>query len=417
MHQAIRAVIASIWALTLVGATLFTPAPSIGAEQTELLSASVAAPLKAAQEAIHRKNWGKAIEAIDKTNDIANKSAKEQYAINELLAYVLYQQKSYDQAAKIYEQQLESGLMPAEQRGQRAKAVAEMFFRVGNYPKTIKWAKVYLESHPEQSEVGALLGESYFAIKDYKLAAATMTRVVADAERAKKTPKQSWLRIIDNSYYQLSDSAGRERALTKLVRYYHSTDDWNALLRDYSHDVRDDEIAAGYRFLKFDLGMLTSVDDYEELVFDALDAGVPSEALKAIERGNKLGLFSGPDVLPGKYERLRRAVQKQTGEARDFMRLYAAIPLTATTAHDDIRAGQIYLSNGKYAEAIAALKHGIDKSAAADADEATINLGIAYLKQGNRDAAVQTFHSIDAHSKWTDLATLWSLRDESAIRT
>jgi hypothetical protein len=65
-------------------------------------------------------------------------------------------------------------------------------------------------------------------------------------------------------------------------------------------------------------------------------------------------------------------------------------------------------------EAIEALKKGIAKGGATDADEAQISLGIAYLRKNQKDQARQAFRAVKAESKWHDLAELWDVRTQAA---
>ena len=86
----------------------------------------------------------------------------------------------------------------------------------------------------------------------------------------------------------------------------------------------------------------------------------------------------------------------------------------ATSGQAYVGLGQAYLSYGMYDEAIEALKKGIAKGGATDADEAQISLGIAYLRKGQKDQARQAFKAVKAESKWHDLADLWDVRTQAA---
>lgn len=102
----------------------------------------------AAQVAIQKSNWSDALDDIRRAQTAAGKTDKDEYNIDALLAYVLYRQNKYEQAAAVYERLLESPLMPAAQISERTKAIAELHFKMGNYPRAEKWAKSFLDWHP-----------------------------------------------------------------------------------------------------------------------------------------------------------------------------------------------------------------------------------------------------------------------------
>jgi tetratricopeptide (TPR) repeat protein len=398
----------------LAGTVTIAPESGLGAESpaTVLLSVGVSKPLMNAQADIRKENWNAAFEDIKQAQSAVNKTTKDEYHIDELFAYVLYRQNKYTQAAAVYERLLASPLMPAEQVDERTKAIAEMYFRTGNYSKAARWAEKYLERHPGQPDIAEMLGDYYFRMGEYEKAAATMTAVATNAERAKEIPRESWLRIIEDACYRLDNTQGVKNALVQLVRYYQKPQDWSELIDLYSQDVYDDRVALGYRRLMFDLHVLTRPDDYEQMAFDALNEGVPAEALQVLERGEKDGLFAGPHNLPGDYERLLKLVEERTAVSSALLPGLAAKAITAATGQDDVLIGQMYLSGGQYDQAIAAFKRAINKGGLQDADEVQISLGIAYLKQGLKHLADQAFEAVGQGSKWAGLARLWTLRVE-----
>src|SRR5690606_22246015 len=119
-------------------------APSI-VQAAEQFSAAVGKPLKAAQDAIKGKQWNVALDRLKEAQAVANKKPHEQYAIDQLLAYVHYTQRRYGDAAAAYERMIESGQMPAAEVPERSKAVAQMYFQLKDYDKSIKWARNSLE--------------------------------------------------------------------------------------------------------------------------------------------------------------------------------------------------------------------------------------------------------------------------------
>jgi tetratricopeptide (TPR) repeat protein len=160
----------------------------------------------------------------------------------------------------------------------------------------------------------------------------------------------------------------------------------------------------------FELNVLTRPDDYEAMVFETLNAEMPAEALRVLDSARNEDVFSGPDSVPGRYERLLKRVQTEVAANRILLRRLAAKPTEASGGQDDVLLGQIYLSYGQYGPAVAALNRGVKKGDVRDPDEAHISLGIAYLQLGLRDLADEAFRTVDKGSPWAGLAELWRLR-------
>src|SRR5215471_769274 len=132
-------------------------------EKTKVtLSEPVAKPLRAAQDAIKRKQWQSALEQIKQAQAVDKKTTQDEYSIDKLLAYVLYEEKNYREAATVYERLIASPLIPASEADTSMKAVAEMHYRSANYPEAIKWSKKYLEKHPDALQIQDELGASHF---------------------------------------------------------------------------------------------------------------------------------------------------------------------------------------------------------------------------------------------------------------
>ena len=99
-------VLASLLAVTAApfgaAALLLAPAPVAAAEAA--VSAAVGKPLKAAQDAIARKRWDQALNAIKQAQAVQPRTAYDDYKINELLFYVNMQQGKSNEAARLLEQ-------------------------------------------------------------------------------------------------------------------------------------------------------------------------------------------------------------------------------------------------------------------------------------------------------------------------
>jgi tetratricopeptide (TPR) repeat protein len=379
----------------------------------KITTRAVAEPLKKAQDAMSKKQWDLALPEIKKAQAVEKKTPFEAYQIDEFLGYVLIQQKKFGEAAPVFERMLNSGLMPAEQVDERTKTVAQLYFQMKDYNKAATWAKKWLEKHPGTEDMGILLGQSQYLLNDYKSAAATMTTVVNNAEKAGRKPDENWIQIVMSSHFKTENRDGIGDALKKMVRYYPKPEYWENLLDIYRRKEGGDRLTLGYYRLMNDVEVLKDKGDYVEMAQLAIDAGVPGEAQQIVEKGIQAGTLKSADKTEqGRYDRLLAGAKKQSDADKGSLNQLAGEAEKASSGQASVALGQAYLSYGELDKAIAALEKGIAKGGVTDVDEAQVSLGIAYLKKGQKDQARQAFKAVKP-GKWSDLAELWSIRTQA----
>lgn len=396
--------------------TLLAPAVQAAEQaQNKITTKAVAVPLKAAQEAMQKKQWDVALTEIKKAAAVEKKTPFEAYQIDEFTGFVLIQQKKFGEAAPVFERMLNSGLMPPEQVDERTKTVAQLYFQMKDYNKAATWSKKWLEKHPNTEDMGILLGQSYYLLNDYKNAAETMKGVVNNAEKAGRKPDENWIQIVMSSYFKMQpqDKDGIGDALKKMVRYYPKPEYWENLLDIYRRKEGGDRMTLGYYRLMNEVGVLKDKGDYVEMAQLAIDAGVPGEAQAMVQKGMDAGVLKVADKTEqGRYDRLLASAKKQSDLDRSSLAQQQIEADKAGTGQALVGLGQAYLSYGETDKALAALEKGIAKGGVTDLDEAQISLGMAYLKKGQKEQAREAFKK--AGGKFKDLGDLWVIRTQSA---
>ncbi len=193
----------------MTGVALWPPRRS----RSRLSAQKVGKPLKDAQAAIGRKQWDTAQKAIKQAQAVQPRSAYEDYKINELQWYVYLQQGRNAEAAKLLEQQIASGQMPAGERTQRNKTLAQLHFRAGNYAKAIQVANDYLKAVPGDREMQMMVAQGYYQQKNYKGAIAAAQKLAGGGQ-----PSEDVLQLILRSNYELGDKEGTAKALEQLLK-------------------------------------------------------------------------------------------------------------------------------------------------------------------------------------------------------
>jgi tetratricopeptide (TPR) repeat protein len=383
----------------MAGTLLLVP---VTAEAQQNVSAKVGVPLKAAQDAIQKKRWDAALGKIREADATPGKTAFDQYKINEMLWYVYLQQGRNADAARVLEGQIASGQMPAGEKVQRTKTLAQLYSRAGNYAKSSQVANQYLKSVPGDKDMQLLVANAAFQQKDYKGAIVAADRIM----KGGGTPSQDLLQLVLRSNYELQDSAGTARALEQLLRYYPSADTWKRVLDGYLKATKHDhELMALYRLAE-DVGALTEPRQYTDMTQALVIGGFGQEGERVMQKGLDANLFTGDDLQRAK--RTLDAAKRKADAERALLPKAAAQLAAAKTAADAETIGRLYFSAGDYAQAAAATRKALTLSGVTDADADNMLLGIALKRQGSNAAAIKAFDAVK-DPKFAEVARLWKM--------
>jgi len=401
MRKAAFVLSAAIAAASVFGATaLLVPATAVAQQK---VGTAVGKHLKTAQDAIQRKKWDQALAAIKQAQAVDTKTAFEQYKINELLWYVYLQQGRNLDAARLLEQQMASGLMPAGEKVERTKTLAQLYFRAGNYGKAIQYANQYLKAAPGSQDMQLLIAQSYYQQKDYKSALAAAERMTKSGQR----PSEDVLQLMLRSSYEINDQAGTTKALEMLIKYYPSQDTWQRLLDGYIAQTKhDDELLSLYRLAE-DVGALTKARQYTDMSQGLVVAGFAIEGQRVIEKGLAAGVFQGEEQ--GRALRTLEAAKRRADAERAQLPKAAAQLAAATTGAQMYAVGKLYFSAGDYANAAAAIAKALAKGGLQDTDAAEMLCGIALSRQGKSAEAEKAFATIK-DPKMAQVANLWVMK-------
>lgn len=376
----------------------------------EKVSAKIGKPLKIAQEAIQKKQWDLALIKIAEADAIGSKTAYEQFQINEFKSYVLLQQHKFGEVAAIYEKNLKSGLLPAEQVNDRLKALVQLNSAVRNYPKVIEFGERWMKAGGKDLNMQVLVCQAYYLQKDYKNAASLMTDSIRVAEQSGKKVDENWLQMLRSAQQNLGDTEGATATMEKLVRLYPKKDYWDFLLSSRMRQKNSDRVTLNLLRLAGQVGVLDTPEEYTELTELLLEDGLPGEALAVMEAGYNSKVFETSDkARSDRYTRRLNEAKASAAKDRDALPIAERDAAKSPTGQGDVALGMAFSSFGQYEKAAAALARGLQKGGVRDPDQAQMTLGIAQIKLGNQAEAVKAFDLVSADPQMKDLARLWKL--------
>jgi hypothetical protein len=218
-------------------------------------------------------------------------------------------------------------------------------------------------------------------------------------------PSEDALHLMYSAAYKANDAAAMRFALERLVTDYPKPDYWNSLLQvaGNAKGLKDRQTLDIYR-LRLRTGTMKTPDDYTTAAEMALEFGSAAEAANFVQKGIDAKLLSGD-----RAQKLLNAAKSQDASTQANMAKQAAAAAKARTGDNAVNLGEEMVGSGKAQDGITEIQQGIQKNLS-DKNGAQIELGIAYLDAGQKDAAIKTFNAVpqdDANNYM--IAHLWAI--------
>jgi hypothetical protein len=232
---------------------------------------------------------------------------------------------------------------------------------------------------------------------------------VSAAEQAGQRPSEAdLLRLADAQ--QRTNSPGYAATLEKLLAYYPKKDYWAAYLGRLPRKAGfADRYALDVMRLKLASGTLVKTDEFMEMAQLSLQAGLPAEAKKVVERGFASGAL-GSGAEAERHKRLRDLAVKQEAEAAAAIAGRAAEAGQAKDGGALVQIGYAYVTMGEADKGVALIEQGIAKGGLKRPDEAKLRLGMAQQQSAKAKAkANATLRSVQGSDGGADIARLWVL--------
>lgn len=373
------------------------------------LSRAVHKPLKAAQEAMQKEDWDTALAKVNEARAIPERTAFDDFQINEFLGFLAFKRQDYATAAKAFEEQLNSGFLDEELVSERVRQVTQLYFQIEDYAKAAEYAQRWVD-HTNGSDVDALvfLGQAQYLLDDTDGTLKSMGTAIDATEKAGQAPKEQWLQIMLSVYDRKEDAAGVSATLQDLVKYYPSRKYWDQVLTTLqTASETDDRTMLNIYRLMFETGVMEQPEEYVELAELALEAGLPGETVTVLESG-----FAAK-VLEGEGQERRRSrlaeARKQADGDRKALPSLEKEAMNAKVGEPDVALGIAYFSYGQFDKAAEALKRGVAKGSVKRPDEAQVMLGRALLKLNQKEEARKAFAAVPETSKLARVAQLWAI--------
>jgi len=414
LNLVLTAALAAAGLVGVAGGSLLPVSTAVAADkgkekpaEKQKLSPAMGKPMMATQEAMNAKNWDEALVHMEEARAVEPKTPYDAFMVDELGWYIYLQKKDYVKSAEALERSLATGMVPEADKPQRLRALTQMNLQNKQYDKAITYGTEYLKIKPDDAEIALSLAQARYLSDDFTGARTAVEQLIASSPK----PSEQALLLALRTNYELKDDAGTLRALEGLVRHYPQPKYWEDLLNAQLFRTKEDRgLRALYRLME-DTGTLDKSEEYAEMGATLVTGGFPNEAKQVLERGMAKNVF-GADSKTRAQSELERARAGAAADAKDLSTAAAQLA-AAKTGTQAVAVGKLYFSAGDYANAANAIQKGLAMGGVADADDASMLLGIAHSRSGKPAEARAAFDAVKAPTL-TDLARLWKLHLDTA---
>jgi outer membrane protein assembly factor BamD (BamD/ComL family) len=409
--------------VAVVGATGFVASnPAVAAdknkdkEQKNSLTPELSKLLKAAQEDLNAQKYDDALAKLKEADANPKKKPYDQHVLNQLAGVTYARLNNWPEAAKAFDAQVTDGFTEPTDMPHAVKGAMQSNYQAKNYDKVVTYGEKAIKDGYGDDDINVMTAQAYYLKDDYKGALKFEEDLIDADVKAGRTPNAQSLKLALSACAKLEDAICETRVLEKTVAYYPTSENWQQLLhlmaQDKATNSSDKATLQLYRLMS-EVDVLSRPDEYIEMAQIALEQGSPGEAQKALEKGVAKGVFADAHSKETS-QRLLDSAKKAAAADQASLAKSEKDADAASTGDKDVGVGFAYLGYGEYDKASTLLSKGLSKGRVKSEPEARLLLGIAQLKAGHKDQAVQTFQAVKGDPTLERIANLWSVHAKQA---
>jgi hypothetical protein len=365
---------------------------------------------KPLQEAANLLKANRAKEALAKVRDAdaaPNKTPAEQLTIERMRGAVAARAGDSATAIKAFEAVFAGSRAGSPEQAQAAEQLAFQYSQTRDWTRTREWANRAKQLGGNAAELDKLLAFVNAQSGDFALIAKDAQAAIEAAEKAGRRPEEADLLRLADALRRSGNNAGQAAVLEKLVTHYPKREYWAIVLgRIQSNPGFSQRLTLDVMRLKRATRTLETAADYSEFAQLALQDQQAGEAKQVLDEGFAAGILG----KGAEAERQQRLLTLTNQRAADAPRALAEAEKEAAADKDGnnlVRIGFGYSALGQHDKGIALMQQGIAKGGLKRKDDATLHLGIALHRAGQKQRAAQVLRTVGGTDGTADLARLW----------
>ena len=363
-------------------------------------------PLTAAQEALKSNQNEQALNLLRDALAVPQLTPAEKSMILRTQAVAALRAQKWDTAAQALESLVISSEVPQADKRPLLESLINACLQLKDHARVAKWSRQYLQDGGSNPAVHLAMVQSMAASGQHaEVVAAMREKIRMDISKGQKTPEPE-LRTLAVSCRQLKDDAGYMNTLKQLLSNYPSKAYWAEVIGRMSQQAGLNtrlELDL-YRLLEQTENMEDAAE-YVEMASLALKAGLPSEAVRVINKGFGAGVL-GQGSGAASHQKMRTEAEKKL---REDEALFAQLERSAKDGPSWAAVGDVYFSRQNWSAAHAAYGKAIELGGLRREHEVRLHDAISLIQADQKGAARQQLAAVTGDPTAVDLAALWAI--------
>lgn len=378
--------------------------------QSDGLRPEVGKPLQAAQELIKSQRFKEALVKIRDADAVNGKTSNEAYMVERMRLAAASGLGDVDTASRSFEAAQATGRLSSADKLRMLESLAISAYRAKDYSRAMAFGQRYVKDGGTSSSVRAVLIQSQYLTGDYAGTVRELQHEVQATEKAGGVPTEERLTLLLNAAQRLNDPNVLVSALEKLVTYHPKKAYWADLIaRVQRKPSYSDRLALDAYRLQLATGGMATANDFMEMAQLAVQAGLPAEAVKVVERGFAERILGVGDQAE-RHQRLRELVLKRAKESQDTWPAQESEGLAAKEGDALVNLGLNQVFAGQSAKGLALIQQGMNKPKLKRPEDAKLHWAVALVVAGDVAAAQSKLKTVSGSDGSADLARLWTLQ-------
>ncbi|MEY2721967.1 MAG: hypothetical protein RL597_1412 [Pseudomonadota bacterium] len=372
------------------------------------VSKNLLKPLAGAQEAAKKEQFAECIAQLKALDGQPTNTPYDNYVINDILGFCALRANDNALAISAWAKVVDSEFADPARSASLRKGLLQLSYQAKDYVGAVAYGQRLIDLGTADEAVYLLTIQSFYLQNDFKASEKLAADYVASMEAAGKAPPDMALQLYASACIKQDDDACTLRALEKQARYFPKKETWPNLTLLMFRSGGDTNTLNVFR-LSREMGGMIRGEEYTEMAQLALEKGLPGEAQSVIEEGKAKNIFTNKSNLD-LATRLLGTAKAQAAADKPTLLAQDKEAAGRKNGEVDARIALAFLGYGDFERSVVAYERGLAKGNVRNPEEARLNLGIAQLKAGNKEAAAATFAAVKGDETLQRIARLWSLQ-------
>jgi tetratricopeptide (TPR) repeat protein len=385
-------------------------------------SPALSKPLTTAQTALKDKKWQDALTALKEADANSKKTPYDQHVIDQMTGQASAGVNDWAEVGKRFEAVTKDGFGSPQENQQWLMFATEGYYNAAmtkrstdkaaadSYlDKTIEIGKKAIEGSASNEVYGVVASAAYVK-DDFKDTREVEEKLIKAQIQKGESPTKDNLDLWRSACSKLKDDACLFEAFKVSLTYHPDAELWDQMLGAViAPQTARDPAAELQRFrLMLETNTLRRAGDYNEFADNAMKSGSPGEAKSILEKGFANDVFTDPQTKAENKKMLTSATTKAAADQASLETLAREVQ-TSPTGQKLYALGFAYYGYQQYDKAAEYLGQALAKGGVKNEADVRLLLGIAQLKSGHRDQALQTFQQVRGNTALEQIAQLWPL--------